>query len=161
MWGSEGLILDSPQGLEREVVLLWPIGICSSWFSGKDGGSSNDAEDLVAGRITEFLVRPLLRYFLYGVSWWPRPGLVVSWTPSTNASSEVVKIVVVVCGSRLSRRFVCPGRPLKQSKRAYYVSFLSIHNEPIMLRCSRWMIKRYEPIMLLYRHWIWQKALFI
>ena len=74
-------------------------------------------------------------------SWWSKSDLMIfSELQSTNASSKMIKIVVV-CESRLSRKFVCSERSLKQSKRVYYVSFLSIHNESIMLRCFRWMIK--------------------
>ena len=94
-------------------------------------------------------------------SWWFRLDLMIFWISNTNASSKMIEIVVVVCESKLSRKFVCSERSLKQNKRIYYVSFFSIHNESIMFRCSRWMIKRYESIMLFYRHWIWQKALFI
>ena len=32
--------MDSPQGLEREVVLIWLMGMCSSWFSGEEDVSS-------------------------------------------------------------------------------------------------------------------------
>ena len=72
--------------------------------------------------------------------WWF--DLMIFWFSNTNVSSEVIKKKnLLFCESRLSRRFVCSERSLRQSKRVYYASFLSIHNESIMLRCSRWMIK--------------------
>ena len=67
--------------------------------------------------------------------------LMIFWFSNTNVSSKVIKKNLLYCESKLSREFVCFERFLKQNKRVYYVSFFSIHNESIMFRCFRWMIK--------------------
>ena len=109
-------------------------------------------KDLVPGSTAEFLVFGMV------FSWWSRPGLVTlpghlrdALSVEGSGPGSTLRGGFVVCGPRLSRRSVCPGRPLRRSnepimlrpahpQRAYYAPLLPLDDQ-----------SRYEPIMLHYR----------